>query len=233
MMGEVRTLPGPSRGNVRSNVAKRAAELGRALIPLDQIEPALHRPYLVKNWLDLGSFSVVFGESNVGKTFLALDLALHVAAGVAWHGARVSDPRQVLYIASEGGRGVNNRLDAIWREMPDLARAGVGQFSLLPVTMDFCAKGDAIALIEMARNLPARPGLIVVDTLARTMGAALADLSAGMPMAPLFGYMDQATFWASLASRPERKAYCLASFLSLPQADQRAFLACVQGEGRA
>ena len=65
------------------------------------------------------------------------------------------------------------------------------------------------------------------------MAAALADLSAGMPMAPLFGYMDQATFWASLASRPERKAYCLASFLSLPQADQRAFLAYVQGEGRA
>ena len=187
-MGEVRILPGQSKGNVRSNVAKRAGDLSRALVPLDQIEPALHRPYLVKNWLDLGSFSVVFGESNVGKTFFALDLALHVAAGLPWHGARVSEPQQVLYIASEGGRGVHNRLDAIWREMPDLARAAVGQFSLLPVTMDFCAKGDATALIEMARNLAAKPGLIVVDTLARTMGAG--DENAGQDMGAFISSVD-------------------------------------------
>ena len=65
------------------------------------------------------------------------------------------------------------------------------------------------------------------------MAAALADLSAGMPNAPLFGYMDQATFWADRSPVAELKAYCLASFLSLPQPDQRAFLAHVQGGGAA
>ena len=65
------------------------------------------------------------------------------------------------------------------------------------------------------------------------MGAALADLSAGMPMAPLFGHMDQATFWASLASRPERKAYALATFLTLTPKEQAGFLAYVQRSGAA
>ena len=65
------------------------------------------------------------------------------------------------------------------------------------------------------------------------MAAALADLSAGMPMAPLFGYMDQATFWASLAPRPERKAYALATFLTLTPKEQAGFLAYVQRSGAA
>ena len=65
------------------------------------------------------------------------------------------------------------------------------------------------------------------------MAAALADLSARMPMAPLFGYMDQATFWASRATPPERKAYVLATFLSLPASDRANFLGYVQGGGAA
>ena len=65
------------------------------------------------------------------------------------------------------------------------------------------------------------------------MAAALADLSAGMPMAPLFGHMDQATFWASMATRPERKAYALAAFLTLTPKEQAGFLAYVQRSGAA
>ena len=188
MMGEVGILGGQEKGNVRSTVARRAAKLARALIPLDHIEAVLHRPYLVKNWLDLGNFSVDYGESNVGKTFLVLDLALHIAAGIQWHGARVSDPRQVPCIVNEGRRGVTDRLDAIWREMPDLARAAVGQFSLLSVTMDFCARGDAMALIEMVRNLPAKPGLIIIDALARTIGAG--DENTGQDIGAFIASVD-------------------------------------------
>ena len=64
-------------------------------------------------------------------------------------------------------------------------------------------------------------------------GAALEYWSAGMPVAPLFSHMDQATFWASSATRPERKAYALATFLSLSASDRAGFLAYVQGGGAA
>ncbi|CAM3553478.1 hypothetical protein PANO111632_21195 [Paracoccus nototheniae] len=54
-------------------------------------------------------------------------------------------------------------------------------------------------------------------------------LRAGMPMVPFGGVMDQAAFWADIASRTELKAYCLACYTRLSPRDQRAFLAYVQG----
>ena len=60
----------------------RAAELADALIPMSRVKPVLRSRYLVKGWLDRGAMSVVYGESNVGKTFFALDMAAHVAAAL-------------------------------------------------------------------------------------------------------------------------------------------------------
>ena len=182
-MGEIRTF------QKLPDTVKRAADLKRALIPLDEIEPVFHQPYLVKGWLDLGTASVLYGESNVGKTFLALDIGLHIAAGLAWHGVRVALSCPVIYIASEGGRGITNRLEAVWKDKPELARAAVGRFSLLPVTLDLCAKGDAAAMIEALRGLPEMPGLIIIDTLARSMGAG--DENTGQDMGAFIASVDR------------------------------------------
>ena len=57
--------------------------------------------------------SLFFGDSGSGKTFLALDLACHVAAGRTWFGRRV-EQRGVLYFAIEGGHGITNRI-AAWK----------------------------------------------------------------------------------------------------------------------
>lgn len=56
---------------------------------------------------------------------------------------------------------------------------------------------------------------------------------AGMPAPPFVGVMNDARWWAGFATHDERKAYCLATFESLPSADQSAFLRHVQrGAGR-
>ena len=86
----------------------RASDLSLALKPLHAIKPVLSNRYLVKGWLDRGAASVVYGESNVGKTFFALDLALHVAAAMDWHGCKIS-PNQsrvgdVVYVAGHAVR---------------------------------------------------------------------------------------------------------------------------------
>lgn len=65
------------------------------------------------------------------------------------------------------------------------------------------------------------------------MAAALADLSAGMPNAPLFNVMDEARSWASFATRADLKAYCLACFEQMPPADQAGFLSYVQRSAAA
>ena len=154
----------------------RAGDLAAALIPLGKVRPILKSRYLVKGWLDQGAFSVVYGESNVGKTFLAMDLALHVAAGEDWHGNRVpADEKRagpVIYVASEGGSGIHNRIEAMRRDNPELMRRVEerGDFLLLKTGLDLCTSDDSQWLVEAIANLPRKPSLIVVDTLARAMG---------------------------------------------------------------
>lgn len=143
----------------------RAAELESRLMDLGSIEPVLSSNYLVKGWLDRGCLSVIYGPSNAGKTFVALDLAAHVAANQPWRGLKVNGG-PVLYIANEGGAGVRNRLAAIKKERPELAKAS---FALLPTNVDLHGNGDAFAICDA---LPFDDlALIVVDTLARSMGS--------------------------------------------------------------
>lgn len=56
------------------------------------------------------------------------------------------------------------------------------------------------------------------------MNAALEDLSAGQPRAPLFNYADQANWWAGLACEAELKSYMLACWSRLTSKDKAAFL---------
>ena len=55
------------------------------------------------------------------------------------------------------------------------------------------------------------------------MTAAASIGSAGAPLPPFLGAMDEARFWASYASRSELKAYALASFEALSAKDKAAF----------
>ncbi len=156
-------------------LTKRAADLRGQIKPLDKIAPVLKSRYLVKGWIDLGTLSVVYGEPGAGKTFFALDLAMHIAAGLTWHGCRVQDGDRyagpVAYIAGEGGRGIHNRLEAIRLENPDLwDRAIANQgFNLVPTMLDLTASRDPVDLVEALQHV--KPAFIVIDTLAMAFGA--------------------------------------------------------------
>jgi hypothetical protein len=174
--------------------AGRAGELAAKLEPLSLIRPVITGKYLVKGWIDQGALSVVFGESNVGKTFLALDIAMHVAAGMDWHGARIPSGEgragSVLYVAGEGGRGVKNRIEAMRRASPELVAAAErqGGFDLLPAALDLCRTGDAEALTDVLAQRAAFPKLIIIDTLARAMGGG--DENSGQDMGALIRNVD-------------------------------------------
>lgn len=142
----------------------RANEIESRLENLQSIGPVLTNNYLVKGLLDRNCLSMIYGPSNAGKTFVALDIALHVAAGRAWRGLRV-DGGPVVYIAAEGGAGIRNRLAAFKQDRPEF---GGATFYLLPAPLDLHGQGDALALCQA---LPCdAPALVVVDTMARSMG---------------------------------------------------------------
>ena len=67
------------------------------------------------------------------------------------------------------------------------------------------------------------------EDAALIMAAALADLAAGMPIAPLIGAMDEAAFWADLATPSELDAYALACTNRMAPTRRTAFLAYVGG----
>ncbi|MDO9638126.1 MAG: hypothetical protein Q7J44_06265 [Pseudotabrizicola sp.] len=66
------------------------------------------------------------------------------------------------------------------------------------------------------------------EDAALIMEKALSDMARGMPIAPFLSVMDEAAFWADLATPMELKAYALACFNRLSVTEQGAFLAYVQ-----
>jgi hypothetical protein len=118
-----------------------------------------------------GAMSVVYGESNTGKTFWITDLALHVAAGKEWRGREV-ERGAVLYLALEGSHGIRNRI-AAFKACHELADAAL-PFAIVTVGLNLLdPEADATAVIATCRAIAARfdvpVRLIVVDTLSRAM----------------------------------------------------------------
>lgn len=68
----------------------------------------------VEDLLEDGSLVMVFGVPGSGKTFLVLDLLLHIAWGLIWFGKEV-DQGPTLLFALEGTRGVQRRVAAFRR----------------------------------------------------------------------------------------------------------------------
>lgn len=68
---------------------------------------------LVEGLLWQNSVARLFGPSGVGKTWVALDLAAHVACGLPWMGREVKQGR-VVFVAAEGAPSLSPRA-ATWR----------------------------------------------------------------------------------------------------------------------
>lgn len=144
----------------------RVTQLREQLIPFAEIQPCLDANYLVQAWLGVGGLSMLYGPSNSGKTFTAIDLAMHVASGTPWRGKKVKRGL-VVYVAAEGGAGIHNRISAIRKAKTELADDP--DFVLLPTHLDLHGDGDAMALC--AALPPGAIALIVIDTLARSFGS--------------------------------------------------------------
>jgi len=134
--------------------------------------PIIDGNWLIKGVLPMSGFGVIYGAPGCGKSFLATEMGLRIAAGGTWLGQKIKDPGLVIYIASEGGvEGLTNRM-AAWRlRFGDLPRGMLAA----PVTLDLRSnEDDARALVAMAKRVSREMGLpvrgVFVDTLNRNMG---------------------------------------------------------------
>ncbi|KQT84686.1 hypothetical protein ASG51_00915 [Methylobacterium sp. Leaf465] len=137
---------------------------------------------LVDDLLDQRAMTVLYGESNTGKTFVAMDLAYHVASGLPWGGMR-TEQHAVVYIAAEGGAGARKRAAAL--------RSKYGPcpgflYLLSPVNL-LDPNADLGPLIDLLKGVD-RLGLIVLDTLSRVLAGG--DENSSIDMGALVRHFD-------------------------------------------
>jgi hypothetical protein len=130
------------------------------LIPASGLD-GIERPIpLIKGLLDRDSLARVVGKSGHGKSFLMIDLAGHVALGLAWHGHKVRQG-DVVYMVAEGASGIRKRVRA-WERHHGVELGEKVKFLPRPVQV---ADHEWRVFVVAMKQL--KPALIVVDTQAR------------------------------------------------------------------
>lgn len=127
---------------------------------------------LIEGILGRSSTAVLYGDSNSGKTFLAIDMAASVDAGREWMG-RPTVPGAVVYLATEAAKSVETRV-RLWQ-----SHHGIALESLYVVRSPvnfFDSAADVSAVVDLVRRAEEETGrqvvLIVADTLARISAGA-------------------------------------------------------------
>lgn len=145
---------------------------------------------LIKGFLDQGTFSVLYGAANVGKTFVALDIAYAIATGQTWN-EKKSTRGGVVYVSAEGGGGIYKRIEAIAREKGIPDRTPV---SIIPCPVNMHSnRKDIETLIALAGEAATLHGvptkLIVIDTVSRVLSGG--DENSSVDMGALVKNLDR------------------------------------------
>ena len=164
---------GREDGYVPAPLNGRAADLASAMVPLHAFEPVLRTNYLAKGWLGNGALLSCLWCEQRGEDVLrprSRDTHRCTRFGLAWRSiGGTAGP--VVYIAAEGRA----------RYATGSLRSG----STIPTCLTWPPTGssyfrqhstyvwvpDGRALLDVIQlSFPVMPSLIVVDTLARTIG---------------------------------------------------------------
>lgn len=141
----------------------RSALMVRSDTDVEHLPPV---SWLVDRVLPRNALAAIYGPPGSGKSFVALDLALSVAAGVPWLGRQVVTG-SVLYLAAEGLGGLGQRVRA-WKASRGLESRTLG-VGFVTNAVNLLEPGVAHRVATATENLRSPLQLIVVDTLARSM----------------------------------------------------------------
>jgi hypothetical protein len=154
-----------------------AAEARTRTIPMLSIADleALPAPeWQIDGMWQSNTLMVFYGETNTGKSFVALDWAFCFAAGKPWQGRDVK-PGVVVYIYAEGRQNLGPRIAACMAAH-DLTKSDLeGRIFFVPEAVDFMEDdgADVQLLVEKIRKKTSEQiGAIFIDTLARSFGTA-------------------------------------------------------------
>lgn len=141
---------------------------------------------IVRDIFTAGGLSVVYGESNCGKTFFITDLCFSISENKAWRGKRVEGGAAV-YVPLEGVKGISSRIYAYKKENDTHLK----DFYVMPTNFNFLDEGqDTEEFINLLKNSQVQGvKIVVIDTLARAVGGG--DENSGQDMGLLVRHADR------------------------------------------
>ncbi len=160
VLAEGLTLP-PS---LAATVVRAATGPRFKVLSFREVEQLPDPEWLVEGIIPAKSLAILYGPPGVGKTFLALDIALSIASAEPW-ASRQTIPGPVVYVVAEGVAGLSKRLRA-WAATRGIDE--VSRFYSIADAPQLASTVDTTRLIVDLREQVREPiSLIVIDTMAR------------------------------------------------------------------
>lgn len=168
--------------NTHGDAETHSIKAGLEFVHVGQIIKNITPPkWLVKKYVEANTLVEIFGDPGSGKSFIAIDLACHIATGTPWHGHKITQG-PVFYIAGEGHNGLARRFKA-WEDYHGISLENA------PIYITTCAakiydEDGAQEVISAAHKLQSfaktTPELVIIDTLARNFGSGDENLTQDM-----------------------------------------------------
>lgn len=152
-----------------------AASADADMFPVLTVTDLVVRPppvFLIDRHLPEKGVGFFYADPGAGKSFIAMDMGLHIAHGRPdWQGESISarDGATTLYLAAEGSFDLRNRILA-WHKHHALPFTD--RFLVIEQSIDFMQQADIAKLLRTIRSTGVAPALVVVDTVSRMLPGA-------------------------------------------------------------
>lgn len=172
--------------NTYSQMITPAQSTERKSYSIAELRALPPQQWLIEGLAHKKAYVQIYGASEIGKSFFAVDMALSVATGRTFLNHFNVAQGPVVYVAGEGGDGFTKRLDGwllnngSYDTLPDVFRVIKSQYRLVDMA-------EAVALLATINHDAKKyfggvqPALIVIDTLANCFGGN-EDMSADMSL---------------------------------------------------
>lgn len=159
-------LRNPMTGKFKGGRMTSIGELAKKMVHSGEslIKPINPPSWLIRDFLPRGKkVGFLVGPSGIGKTFVGLDMCLHLASGMeSWHGA-ICHQAKILYVAGESEDSVNIRVASFNEKYGDTFKENFyAMFLDVPLS-----EQEGFDLLRVAIDygvVPFKPDLIVFDT---------------------------------------------------------------------
>jgi KaiC/GvpD/RAD55 family RecA-like ATPase len=162
---------------MRINMSDNNTKTGLNKLPYETMAETAEKPdleFLIEGLIPEKGVAMIFGASSVGKSFVTLSLALHLAYGVPWNGVK-QEPKNILYVVAEGSAGMKAR-EAGWMRKNGIQKY-TDRFLKITQPVDLVTEnGQYLVLIDDAMTREQETGrktdLVIFDTLSPCMAGA-------------------------------------------------------------